>query len=128
MSQQQTPDPSFMVAIRRVAYELQRCADDVLNTNPVPSRVRGHLDHVAAAEMVIRQLARTFANLNTAELVHVAVVADHPSERWTPGQLLDRATTAVAELLADKPQLVPEEIAEAALRGVGVLGWRGRTD
>ena len=56
-------------------------------------------------------------------LLYAAIEAEHPTARSTPAQLIDGAATALEDRIGDLIRTGDdvEELAEAALRGAGVI-------
>lgn len=112
-----------------LAGRLHQLADVVASRGrPTASTVTMRPQHVAAALTVQRLVLRGVAELGLDELVRQAVAADHPDADVMPGVLLDKAAAAIEAHVAAGGQHPPTpagsaaELAEAALRAVGLLG------
>lgn len=109
---------AYAKEVQVVANRLRHCADAVAR--------RGGADagtHTEAARYVINTVVAALASLGLDRLVQLAQQADPPAD--TPAVLLDRAASALAAAMFDKPDADDDaravELAEAALRGAGVL-------
>lgn len=110
----------------RVARALRGLADRVDQVAVRTDRMSGLPDHVGTALDVVNMVHREVVALHLHDLVRAAAMADHPTARATPAQLLDRATSALADKWHSWPDGRPGEgwmleLAEAALRGAEVL-------
>lgn len=126
----QDPDGVYRNQVTGVARRLRRLAEDVERIGrPGASLDTGLPDHVTPALNVTNRVQSELARLGLVDLVLAAVLADHPTARFTPAQLLDKATAAVEALVESLPDngfpgdKNPGElaVAEAALRGAEVL-------
>lgn len=119
----QDPDGVYRNQVTGVARRLRRLAEDVERIGrPGASLDTGLPDHVTPALNVTNRVQSELARLGLVDLVLAAVLADHPTARFSPAQVLDRAASAVAAHL-DGPREDGwvEAVAEAALRGAEVL-------
>jgi hypothetical protein len=115
---------AYLEQLQRVAGTLRQAAADVVRRGtPTTHLATLAPDHVASAKHVITTVGNALANLGLDRLVDLAHQADPPAD--TPAVLLDRAATALAAAMFDNPDDADDaravELAEAALRGAGVL-------
>lgn len=111
--------------LTRLANTLRALADEVeregqrWRTQPPSLSRQSRPDRVWCASevqnVVLRWLGRQ--NSDLVCLWYAAVRAEHATARETPAVLLDKAATA----LADRNVPMPETLADAALRGAGVI-------
>jgi hypothetical protein len=106
-----------------VARRLRRLAEEVERMGrPGASLDTGLPDHFTPALNVTNRVHSELARLGLVDLLLAAVRADHPTARFTPAQLLDKATSAVVvHLDGPREDGWTEAVAEAALRGAEVL-------
>lgn len=100
--------------VERIVRRLHQCAEDVQKRGLYPSKER-----VAGAMAVITTVTAAIANLGMDRLIQLAHQADPPAD--TPAVLLDRAAGGIMAALHDEDEDRAVELAEAALRGAGVI-------
>lgn len=121
------PDRLYLDQLGRLANGLRAVASEVeRHGQPAVTNGNGSLNHVHAALAAVRQVMAMLYRLPVPDLIDAAMVADHPTARLTPGQMLDRATCALVAATAnsediDWPGFDPEALSEAALRGAGMI-------
>ena len=120
-------DEKYQRAVAAVATRLRRLADDV-DRLAQPSYSHGRLDHVTQAMAIQGKVLLELQLLGLNALVWAAMEADHPTARFTPGQLLDRCAAAlegqdvsVGSNVIQMTAPDAERFADAALRGAGLL-------
>ncbi len=125
-------DNLYDQAVQSVANGLRALASDVERLGrshlPVPGRPHDERhNRVWAASEVHNKVLSWLGQHNGALMLlwWYAMEAEHPTARSTPAELLDQAATAVDANLDAKGapdfNVDPVTIAEAALRGAGVI-------
>lgn len=104
-----------------IAARLRQCANDVEHRGAADADGKG--GQVKGAQYVVSAITSCLANLPLNRLIELAHAADRPAN--TPAVLLDRAAGGIMAALYDTPDQEDEdravELAEAALRGAGVI-------
>lgn len=121
MSTAEAAEGYYLGEVASIAQKLRRLADTVdrLGVEVRTNSVNGQRPSRSDAVYEIDKKLREFTGLGL--LWWYAIEADHASARLTPAQLLDQAATGVEKAMGDDLAHDPEELAEAALRGAGVL-------